>query len=255
MAILRKNNRESFTVVCNEAIRDEELSLKALGLLVHLLSLPDNWEFSEDGLIKIFKKDGQASIRSGLKELESRGYLKRERNRDEKGRLISVEWTVYEKPRLENPSLDMSSLENPNLENRPQYNTKETKDEYNKELSNKNPHTPTGAERKSESKKHEFPQWFYDGISDYSAEEQEGLMAWAEYRKAIKKPLTQRALKMQLKKVKDMAEKSNLSIKEYLEEVVCRSWQGFYEIPSGYKKPCTDDIHKPTNQIKYEEMF
>ncbi len=147
MAILRKNNRDKFTVVSNEAIRDDSISLKALGLLVRLLSLPDDWEFSEEGLIKIFKKDGQASVRSGLKELESTGYLKRERKRDERGHMSSVEWTVYENPHLENPSLVI-----PNLDNRPQLNTKGTKDEETKDLNI--PYTPPeGNECKDDFKK------------------------------------------------------------------------------------------------------
>ncbi len=147
MAILRKSNRDKFTVVSNEAIRDDSISLKALGLLVRLLSLPDDWEFSEEGLIKIFKKDGQASVRSGLKELESTGYLKRERKRDERGHMSSVEWTVYENPHLENPSLVI-----PNLDNRPQLNTKGTKDEETKDL-NTPSNPPEGNECKDDFKK------------------------------------------------------------------------------------------------------
>ena len=118
MAILRNPKKESFTVVDNHALRDDNLSLKARGLLVTLISLPDNWHFSEDGLIEIFKNDGQASIRSGIKELEKFGYLSRERTRDEYGRMAKVVWTVSDNPRLENPS-----VVNSNLENRPQLNT------------------------------------------------------------------------------------------------------------------------------------
>lgn len=119
MAVLRNPNHGKFTVVDNFALRDQNLSLKARGLLVTMLSLPDNWEFSENGLCTIFKKDGQASIRSGLKELEENGYLIRQRTRDDRGRVSKVDWTVYDYPHLENPSMD-----NPSLEVRPQLNTK-----------------------------------------------------------------------------------------------------------------------------------
>lgn len=150
MALLRNLSREKFTVIDNIAVRDDDLSLKALGLLVKLLSLPDNWEFSENGLIAIFKKDGQASIRSGLKELEEFGYLTRTKMRDSKGRVNGVEWIITENPRLdkpnlenprveypslENPSLENPSMENPNLENQPQYNTNTIKND-NKEIHN-----------------------------------------------------------------------------------------------------------------------
>ena len=90
-----------------------------------MLSLPDNWEFSETGLCSIFKKDGRDSIRSGLKELEENGYLVRSRIRDDSGKLTSVEWTVSDRPMFEKPMLENPMLENPMLENRTQYNTKE----------------------------------------------------------------------------------------------------------------------------------
>ena len=120
MAILRNASRGKYTVLNNGIFRDENLSAKSLGILAKMLSLPDNWEFSETGLCSIFKKDGRSSIRSGLKELEENGYLVRSRVRDESGKLISVEWTVSDQPMLGKPM-----LENPMLENRTQYNTKE----------------------------------------------------------------------------------------------------------------------------------
>ena len=120
MAILKNPSRKKFTVVDNHALRDDNLSLKARGLLVTMLSLPNNWKFSENGLCALFKKDGQASIRSGLKELESSGYLVRRRTRDDMGRVDGVEWIIYDQPRLENRNVD-----NPSLDSQPQLNTKE----------------------------------------------------------------------------------------------------------------------------------
>ena len=130
MAILRNASKGKYTVLNNGIFRDENLSAKSLGILAKMLSLPDNWEFSETGLCSIFKKDGRSSIRSGLKELEENGYLVRSRVRDENGKLTSAEWTVSDHPMLENPMLEKPMfenpmLENPMLENRTQYNTKE----------------------------------------------------------------------------------------------------------------------------------
>lgn len=121
MAILKNPSRGKFTVVDNYALRDDSLSLKARGLLVTMLSLPNNWKFSENGLCALFKKDGQASIRSGLKELETSGYLVRRRTRDAMGRVDGVEWIIYDQPRLENRNVD-----NPSLDSQPQLNTKES---------------------------------------------------------------------------------------------------------------------------------
>ena len=136
MAILRNASKGKYTVLNNGIFRDENLSAKSLGILAKMLSLPDNWEFSETGLCSIFKKDGRSSIRSGLKELEENGYLVRSRVRDESGKLTSAEWTVSDKPMLGNPMLENPMLENPMLENRTQYNTKEynTKEFITKEF-------------------------------------------------------------------------------------------------------------------------
>ena len=142
MAILRNPGKNRFTIVNNAALTDDNLSLKARGLLITMLSFPDNWEFSENGLCAVFNKDGISSIRSGLKELEQGGYLVRTRKRDSLGRVSNVDWLVLDCPELENPH-----LENPNVDNQPQLNTKESNTkEINKEGKNA-PQPPEGEKR------------------------------------------------------------------------------------------------------------
>ena len=130
MAILRKGNKGRYTVIPQSITTDTRLSLRDLGLLVKLLSLPDDWEFSEKGVHKIISNDGMRSIRAGLNKLETLGYLRRERRRDEKGRLTSVEWYVFETPVKETkvdetrmdsdfyPNLRFPILDNRILDNR-----------------------------------------------------------------------------------------------------------------------------------------
>lgn len=128
MCILRNSTRNKYTVISAQILQDKRLSLKDLGLLIKLLSLPDNWDFSEKGLMKILEKDGSTSIRTGLKHLEEYGYLTRETVRDEKGRITDVEWTVYETPlekELE-PELENQNSATRNSETTPQYNIKES---------------------------------------------------------------------------------------------------------------------------------
>ena len=81
------------------------------------------------GLIALFPKDGKDSIRSGIEELEKRGYLKRERVR-EAGKLKGSKWIIFDSPMAENPT-----LVNPALENPPQLNTNRIKDLKNKGIS------------------------------------------------------------------------------------------------------------------------
>lgn len=136
MAILRKDNKERYTTVPAHILRDERLSLRDIGLLVSMLSLPDNWHFSEAGLEAIFPNDGITSVRSGLKALENAGYLIRERTRGTDGKVGAVNWYLYdtpqwmyggppqkEKPQVEKPQLDFPSVDKPSVENHTQYNT------------------------------------------------------------------------------------------------------------------------------------
>ena len=137
MAILRNPNKEKFTVIDNYALNDDNLSLKSRGLLVTMMSLPDNWRFSEAGLCAILQKDGQSAVRSCLKELEQFGYLTRTRTRDNGGRVSNVVWTICDKPQLENPSVVNPSVVNPNLDNHTQLNTyKLNTDESNTDVLN-----------------------------------------------------------------------------------------------------------------------
>lgn len=111
MAILRKHNRKSYTVIDNDVFRDSELSNKALGMLCRMLSLPDGWEFSVRGLSKL-SNDGVDGVMSQLNELEKRGYLKRRQIRD-KGKLAGVEYIVSEAKMIEDPVDEKPHTENP----------------------------------------------------------------------------------------------------------------------------------------------
>ena len=96
MAVLRKEKKSNFTVIDNAIFKDYRLSFKAKGLLCQMLSLPDNWEYSVEGLAKL-TSDGTSAITSGLKELEDAGYFRRERVRKD-NKLAGVEYIISETP-------------------------------------------------------------------------------------------------------------------------------------------------------------
>lgn len=151
MAVFRINKTRDYTVMSNHHLRNTSLSLKAKGLLSLMLSLPDNWDYTTKGLASICK-DGIDSICSAVKELEQHGYIVRERVRNDKGQLTTIEYTILEqpetalpeqeKPKRENPVLDNPVLGNPEQgcpeqENPAQLNTNIS----NKDLSNTNTST------------------------------------------------------------------------------------------------------------------
>lgn len=67
-----------FTMVANDILRDETLSLKAKGMYAYLFSKPDEWDFSAERIMKE-STDGRHAVLAALKELEDAGYLERER--------------------------------------------------------------------------------------------------------------------------------------------------------------------------------
>lgn len=83
--IIRAPRYDRFTVLPNDAIRDDRLSWKARGLLVWLLSQPAGWQASSTHLAKM-APDGRDAVRTGLAELEDAGYLRRKRYQDPLGR-------------------------------------------------------------------------------------------------------------------------------------------------------------------------
>lgn len=89
MAILRNKTQGDFTIIQNNILRDPRTSMKGRGFFLTICGLPDNWDFSEEGLAKTMK-DGKDSIHSALKELEELGYVKRYARKDSRGRFDSI---------------------------------------------------------------------------------------------------------------------------------------------------------------------
>ena len=95
--VIRVIKNANYTTLSNYHFKDKRLSWKAKGLLSTMLSLPDNWDFTVEGLATL-SGDGVKSTSSGLKELEEYGYLVREQHRNEKGYYAETCYNVYEQP-------------------------------------------------------------------------------------------------------------------------------------------------------------
>ena len=116
MKRIRVEKNKNFTTINNEFIFNKNLSLKAKGLLCHLLALPNDWRLYVEEVEK-WSTDGKSAIYSAFKELTSNGYMKREQKR-EKGKIVSWDYIVYEKPHT-----DFQEVENLHIENQPLLNT------------------------------------------------------------------------------------------------------------------------------------
>ena len=141
MAVCRVEKNKNYTTMSNYHLRDPNLSNKARGLLSTMLSLPDNWDYTTRGLAKICK-DGVDGITAQLKELEQYGYLIRNRIRDSGGRIVDMEYIIYERPHTaspdtEKPDMVKPDMDLPRLETPAQINIDQRiTDESNTDLSN-----------------------------------------------------------------------------------------------------------------------
>lgn len=82
----------------NYHLRDRELSLRSIGLLSKILSLPEDWDYSVRGLTGICK-EGKDAVAASLKELEDAGYIERRMvHGAESGRFSGVEYYIFERP-------------------------------------------------------------------------------------------------------------------------------------------------------------
>jgi hypothetical protein len=102
MAIYRrvKNKDNPYVMIHKHMIdNDNNLSWKAKGILLYLLSKPDDWQIIEKDIVN-HAKDSRDSVRSGLAELIKAGYIVRsgDRNRNSKGQLADYDYDVYEVP-------------------------------------------------------------------------------------------------------------------------------------------------------------
>ena len=130
MSVFRVEKNKGYTVMSNHHLRNHTLSLKAKGLLSQMLSLPEDWDYTLQGLAQINKESIDA-IQEAVRELERAGYIKRSRERDGRGCLRGTVYTIYEQPHAEptpeEPTQALPTLDNPTLENPTQLNTESTK--------------------------------------------------------------------------------------------------------------------------------
>ena len=112
MSIIRaaRSAEGRYTQILNTALQDHRLSFRARGLMAYLLSLPPSARINSSQLAER-TKEGREAIRTALRELEEHGYLRRTKQRTDKG-TFRPESVVCDDPELlkgdgpepENPS-------------------------------------------------------------------------------------------------------------------------------------------------------
>lgn len=243
MAVIRVHKTEDYTIMSNTHFREKNMSLKAMGLLSLMLSLPDDWDYSVMGLTTL-SKDGKDSVMSALNELEKFGYLKRSCLNDECGRFAGYDYDIYEQPQAadadeptETPYAEKPYAEKPNMvkqgvgkqgvENQGlEFQGVENQGQLNTNIQNTNK-----KERKADSFDDILDKYIEDNIPLNDRKTIRDLLGeWLKVRKAKRAAMTSRAITLNLNRLKGLANESGMSIAQYLEAVIMRGWQAFFAI-------------------------
>ena len=148
MSIIKDKPQNNFTIISNRILKDKELSMKDRGVLCTLYSLPDDWDFSINGISAIVS-DCPDSIRASIVKLEKLGYLTRIKSRNASGNfstdvILSDDKTIRSTDKQNTAPKDLTVKEKPSRENHDgntvtvnqgQYYTDNTKNRYKKEIS------------------------------------------------------------------------------------------------------------------------
>jgi hypothetical protein len=93
-----KNKDNPYVQINKTVLKDPRLSWKAKGIMSYFLTLPDDWEFYIEELVR-HSSDGERSLRSGIKELIKFGYMERIPDRQGSQRIRKWITNIYEEPK------------------------------------------------------------------------------------------------------------------------------------------------------------
>ncbi|MGW1037398.1 hypothetical protein ACWD4Z_35055 [Streptomyces antibioticus] len=121
---------DQFTQIANGLFREPWLSFKAKGLSGLLSTHRDGWRMTVADLARR-ARDGESAVKSGLKELEKRGFLVRRRERGPDGTLGAAAYYLTDLPALQSsrsqPESGFPPVDDPTLADRATKNTNRKK--------------------------------------------------------------------------------------------------------------------------------
>lgn len=224
MGVIRVNKTKNYTVLSNYHFKEKKMSLKAKGLLSLMLSLPDDWNYSVSGLVRL-SKDGKDGVMSALQELEKFGYLTRQQQFNAKGQFSGIEYNIFEEPQTENPITDKQNAAYPisanqDAENPPQLNTNQLITKKDNKITNVS--STNAADAISEN------DLFTLLLEIDDIELAELYREYAEWRSTTDAPLTKQGLKMLIKRCERLSEYNTATQKAMLETALIQGWKNVF---------------------------
>lgn len=214
--IIRKQKTE-YTIVPNDIINDE-LSLQALGLLVWMLSKPNDWVFNRE-YMQVFFKIGESKLQGIINELKKHGYIQVVKSSNGKGgiasqTIVSEDKNTYRgfssneniEPRIIHPSKDSSLEKVPDILNTDSLLNTDT-------ILNTDEYISKQPEPKFSVKKWLLEKDVREDIAN----------KFIKYRKDIRKPLNENAIN----NLEIESRKAGVTIEQAILIVLEKEWRGF----------------------------
>lgn len=205
--VIRVEKNREYVVLSNKFLRNKQMSLKAKGLLALCLSLPEDWDYSMNGLVAI-TKESITAIRNTMRELEELGYMSVNKLKNDKGQ-FRYEYIIREEPEGQKPAtgnlqIDELNADKLDVENDIQQST-----------------------YKQITKEKVLNNNLY--IESAPPEIQPLLKNYLEMREEEKAPLSERGLKMLLTRLSKLSNNNKHIQKLMLENATMNKWKNVYK--------------------------
>lgn len=282
--MLIKRLQKNFTIADNRIIQNDNLTISAKGLYFYMLSLPNDWDFSEERLARKCKC-GVTKIKTILKELFEIGLLKREFYNNDKGYRKANYIILDFDTMIENTTLENLTLEN--LTNNKEINNnsfdkellnkeiKETKEDFsneksppyipplvdNQKIAMEKPTLKTASKDKTKTadallaKKPKTKKELLDyAIAIYNqAKENNPNLAltfkawsdWVEYKLLKEAKITYKTFELNLKKLVEYGDDAN----KIIEQSIGNNWSGLFDLRKFEKKSDVDIYSQMVNDL------
>ena len=219
-------NSKGYGIIPKMVMQDQRLHINAKAIYAYFNSFAGTGNSAFPTRKRICYDLGISGDTFGkyLKQLTDTGYLKVTQNKVA-GRFSNNVYTICDTISIGNDNSDTDNTDTETIGNGKMVTNNNNVFKNN---SSKNNNSKNNSGEKKESKKGSFDSI----IADYTNDEKviDLLQEWLKVRKAKRAAMTDRSIKMNIDKLDELALKSNMSVEEYLSEVICRGWAAFYEV-------------------------
>lgn len=272
MAEIIVHKSHGYTSMSTYHLWDKTITLKAKGLLSQMFSLPDEWDYSIQGLVDLNQEE-ETAVKTALRELKEKGYLKINKIPPSKSESkFTYQYEIFERPITEQGQegdflpLEVLPLENQNQEKKEKKQKKEEKyisfnnndfDSQDKKHSNNSnlnisevnytiPIKSTTKQKKIDLKNKIIH--LIDGYTD-DEELRGAIKHFVQNREDIKKPVaTEHSMELLLKTLTELSDGEKWKKMKIIEKAEKRNWLDFYPL-----KP--DECVNPEYQHDLDDIF